>query len=193
MTVNIKKGEKPCIKIKVYRAEANIWEELGFDKHHYLTSDLNKSSKCLLFTWEDFPVAFVALLNSPKKGLPHDITVSRLVVLPQFQGLGLSSRILDFVGGIVKNQGEDYRLLIKTIHEKVGHFLTNSKKWKATSHNGKYRKDLESKKFKKNLGLARKSYCFVYCGEKIGGYEKILLPIDKVREIKDEEMGLFLF
>ena len=184
MRLNIRKGKRPNIELNVSRVESSIWRNLEFDKHHYLTNELNKSAKCLLFTWEQNPVAFVALLNTPNKGLPHDISISRMVVLPQFQGLGISSQIMNFCGGIVKNQGEDYRLLIKTIHEKVGRFLENSNNWKATSHNGKYRKDLENKNSKKNLGLARSSFCYVYCGEKISGYEKLLLPINILREIK---------
>lgn len=184
MRLNIRKGERPTIELNVSRVESSIWRNLEFDKHHYLTNELNESAKCFLFTWEQNPVAFVALLNTPRKGLPHDMSISRMVILPQFQGLGISSQIMNFCGGIVKNQGEDYRLLIKTIHEKVGKFLENSNDWKATSHNGKYRKDLENKKFEKNLGLARSSFCYVYCGGKISGYEKLLLPINITREIK---------
>lgn len=184
MRLNIRKGKRPNIELNVSRVESSIWRNLEFDKHHYLTNELNKSAKCLLFTWEQNPVAFVALLNTPRKGLPHDISISRMVILPQFQGLGISSQIMNFCGGIVKNQGEDYRLLIKTIHEKVGKFLENSNNWKATLCNGKYRKGLENKNFKIYLGLARSSFCYVYCGEKISGYEKLLLPINITREIK---------
>lgn len=184
MRLNIRKGERPNIELNVSRVEPSVWRNLEFDKHHYLTNELNESAKCFLFTWEQNPVAFVALLNTPRKGLPHDMSISRMVILPQFQGLGISSQIMNFCGGIVKNQGEDYRLLIKTIHEKVGKFLENSNDWKATPHNGKYRKDLENKKFEKNLGLARSSFCYVYCGKKISGYEKLLLPINITREIK---------
>lgn len=196
MKINLKKGERPNINLCVYRVEADVWWILDFYKHHYLTNELNVSSKCLLFTWEKNPVAFVAILNTPRKGLPHDMSVSRLVVLPEYQGLGVSSFILNFCGGIVCSMGSDYRLLIKTIHEKVGKFLGDSHDWRPTTHNQKYRKDLEGKKFENNLGLARSSFCYVYCGEKIKGYEDLLQPIKNIREkhygIQELDFGDFV-
>lgn len=182
MKLDIVKGQRPEINLTVFRVESKVWWDLEFYKHHYLTNELNKSAKCFLFTWEKHPVAFIAILNTPRKGLPHDMAVSRMVVLPEFQGLGLSSEILNFCGGIISSMGDDYRLLIKTIHEKIGRFLENSKDWKPTLHNQKYRKDLEGKKFEKNLGLARSSYCYAYCGKKLEGYEDLLAPIQITRE-----------
>ncbi len=191
MHFEINKGDRPRVDLCVSRVEPTIWRDLEFYKHHYLSSELNKSAKCLLFTWNKNPIGFVALLNTPRKGLPHDMGVSRLVIYPQYQGLGLSSQILNFCGGIVANMGDDYRLCIKTIHEKVGKFLENSPQWKATVHNQKYRKDLENKVFEKNLGLSRSSYCYVYCGNKIKGYDDLLANIDFIREKHNGVQYLF--
>lgn len=184
MKVNICKGHRPKIDLNVYRVEPIVWKDMEFYKHHYLSSELNPSAICLMFTWNSQPVAFVALLNTPRKGLPNDMAVSRLVILPEYQGLGLSSVILNFCGGIISNKGNGARLNIKTIHDKVGTFLEKSTNWKPTSHNQKYRKDLEGKVFEKNIGFARSSYCYVYCGQKISGYENLIQPILKARENK---------
>ena len=180
--MNKKKVEKPQIRLKVQRVEYKTWYELGFHKHHYLTADINKSCKCLLFTWDKIPVAFIAIINSPKKGLPHDMAISRLVILPDYQGLGLSSIILNFCGGIVKSLGEDYRLLIKTIHTKMGKHLTNSEEWEPTAFNGKQRTKTEYEKGKYNNRFERTSYCFKYVGDAKQGYEELLLPISELRK-----------
>lgn len=165
--INKNKKDKPNIQLTVQRVESNVWYDLNFNKHHYLTSEMNKVCKSLLFCWDSIPVAFVGLLNSPRKGYPHDMTISRIVILPDFQGLGLSSIILNFCGGIVKSMGDDYRLLIKTIHEKMGKHLTKCDEWQPTAFNGKQRSNLihEGKKYKRRF--ERISYCFKYVGEKL--------------------------
>lgn len=180
------KKSHPPIQLEVQRVEADTWNDLGFAKHHYLTQSLNKSCKCLLFLWNNIPVAFVGLLNSPRKGKPWGHSISRIVVLPDFQGLGLSSHILNFCGGILKSLGNDYELYIKTIHTKMGAYLTKSDKWTPTSYNGKLRNektiDCEGKRYQNRL--TRQSFCFKYCGDPIYGYEKLLLPIAELRKNK---------
>lgn len=156
----------------------------GFDKHHYLTESLNKSCKCLLFMWNSVPVSFVGILNTPRKGMPNGCAISRIVIHPDYQGLGLSSRILNFCGGILKSLGDDYHLYIKTIHEKMGEALERSTTWNPTSYNGKQRKKVNFEDGKYNNRLDRKSYCFKYVGEPIYGYENLLKPINDLRKEK---------
>lgn len=184
-------NDKPHIHLTVQRVEASEWKNLGFDKHHYLTSDINKSCKCLLFSWNETPIAFVGILNTPRKRLPFDMAISRLVILPDYQGLGLSSIILNFCGGIVQSLGEDYRLLIKTIHTKMGKHLTKCNEWEPTAFNGKQRTKTEYEKGKYNNRFERMSYCFKYIGEPIKGYEELLLPINILRKNKYKEKNLF--
>lgn len=184
--INKKKTQKPNIVLTVKRVEASEWKSLGFDKHHYLTHELNPSAKCLVFSWNGVPVAFMGMLNSPRKGMPFGHSVSRLVINPDFQGLGLSSKILNFCGGILKSLGDDYPLYIKTIHDKMGDYLTRSDKWSPTSYNGKTRSKestlSEGKRYQNRL--QRMSYCFKYIGEPIYGYEELLKPIKELRESK---------
>ena len=184
--INRNKKDKPSIKLTVQRVEPNVWYDLGFYKHHYLTANLNKSCKCLLFSWDGNPVAFVGLLNTPRKGIPYGMSISRIVVLPDYQGMGLSSIICNFCGGIVKSLGNEYRLYIKTIHELMGKFFTKSNEWRPTAFNGKSRaKDsLKFEQGKYNNRLARTSFCFEYIGNKIEGYEDMLKPIGDLRKLK---------
>jgi GNAT superfamily N-acetyltransferase len=132
--------------------------------------------------WDDTPVAFVGILNTPRKGLPHDMAISRIVILPDYQGLGLSSIILNFCGGIVKSLGDDYRLLIKTIHAKMGKHLEKCKEWDPTAFNGKQRVKTDYEQGKYNNRFERTSFCFKYVGQPIFGYEELLLPIAQLRK-----------
>ena len=134
------KGKKPEIRLTVRRVESNVFYTGGFATHHYLTSRINKSCKCLLFEWNNVPVAFAAILNSPRGNCRWAMSISRLVVLPDFQGLGLSTIIFNFCGGIVKalsDDEHDYHLYIKTAHSKLGKALDHNPNARATAKDKK--------------------------------------------------------
>ena len=185
------KGEKPKINLTVRRVEPSAWYTLGFYRHHYLTEKLNPSCKCFIFEWNDVPIAFVGLINTPRTGIPYGMSISRIVILPDYQGLGLSRRICNFCGGIVKamsDENHDYKPYIKTAHEKMGEALSKDKNWRPTQFDGKKRTK-SSTQFelgKYNNRLMRKSYCKEYIGSKIYGYEDLMLPIKEMRNKKKE-------
>jgi hypothetical protein len=183
------KGKRPDIKLTVRRCEPSIWYSLGFSKEHYLTSELNKSCKCLLFEWNNVPIAFVGILNTPRKGIPYGCSVSRIVILPDYQGLGLSTTIFNFVGGIVKSLSDDehdYRLYIKTAHRKFGEALGRNSNVRATMFDGKGRdkKAIEHDNHRYRNRLQRVSYCKEYIGDKIDGFQDMLKPIGELRKFK---------
>ena len=183
--INHPKGQRPDIKLTVRRVEASVWTSMLFDKSHYLTSELNKSCKCLLFEWNNVPVAFVGILNTPRKGIPYGCSISRIVILPDYQGLGLSTIIFNFVGGIVKSLSDeehDYRLYIKTAHSKFGQALSRNPNVRGTVFDGKGRdkKSADNQRYRNRL--TRVSYCKEYIGKKIDGFQDMLKPIGDLRK-----------
>jgi ABC-type lipoprotein export system ATPase subunit/GNAT superfamily N-acetyltransferase len=169
---------KPKIELSVSRVEADTWKI--FKKHHYLTEDMNKSCKCLLFEWNGKPVGFLGMINQPNKGKPTAMAISRVVVLPDYQGLGLGVKISEFSSAIFKANGA-CNVYIKTVNPALGEYMEKSDLWEATGYNGKFRKDPGSNERAKNR-LSRRSYNFQYIGEPIEGYEELLLPIKEMRE-----------
>lgn len=169
---------KPKIELQVSRVESQTWNI--FKKHHYLTEEVNKSCKFILFEWNNKPISIVAVLNTPRKGCPNGMAISRIVVLPDYQGLGLGSRISNFIGAIFKN--EDKKMYIKTVNPALGEYFNNSNLWKGTTMNGKKRTEtgFDIEKYKNRV--TRKSYCHEYIGESISGYEELLLPINEMRK-----------
>lgn len=188
--LDINKGQRPNIELTVRRVEPSTWYSLNFHKHHYLTTNLNKSCKCLLFEWEGKPIAFVGLLNTPRLGIPYGMSISRIVIMPDYQGLGLFRKICNFCGGVVKSLSDethDYKLYIKTAHQKAGFALTrDTEHWKGTQFDGKSRtkESTEFEKGKYNNRLTRKSFCKEYIGKPLHGYEDLLLPIADMRKNK---------
>ena len=180
--------QRPQISLQVYRTEPDTWEL--FKKHHYMTQELNRSAMCFCFTWENQLVAFASILPQIGKGVGKAMRMSRLVILPDFQGLGLGGKILDFMGGICCANG--FKFYIKTVNPRMGYHLEYSDKWKPTNHNGKLRTE---KKVVNKYGrlLVRPSYCFKYIGEGIEGYKDLMQNVNKMRYNKSMEGQLNLF
>lgn len=174
---------RPQISLQVSRVKYDTWS--FFKKHHYLTEDLSKSFNLLLFEWNNKPVGIVVYKSQPTGAVPNGYGLSRTVVMPDFQGMGIGSKIAEFVSGILKNEGK--RVFTKTVNPALGEYREKSDFWRGTSKNRKVRKDAHTD----NAGtrLSRASYCHEYIGEAISGYEELLLPINEMRS--KNEITLF--
>lgn len=182
----LRKG-RPQIALQVYRVEYDTWNY--FKKHHYLTEEVSKSCKFFLFTWNDKPIGINAVIPQPSGHFKNGVRESRIVILPEYQGLGLGGRISEFTAGIYKNSG--YRYFTKTVHPSLGEYRNYKKdNWKGTSKNGKKPEAQNGMGVMKGWNvLVRTSYCHEYIGENISGYEELLLPINEMRS--KNEITLF--
>jgi ABC-type lipoprotein export system ATPase subunit len=181
---------RPKISLQVSRVEVEAWD--FFKKHHYLTEDVNKSCKFLLFEWNEKPIGIVAIINQPRKGCPNGFAISRIVITPDFQGMGLGVKLSEFAGGIIRNQ--DGLCFIKTVNPALGEYFNKSKLWRGTSMNNKIRhKSSSSSDTSAKNRLERASYCHEYIGDSIEGYEELLLPINEMRNksIRINQISLF--
>jgi energy-coupling factor transporter ATP-binding protein EcfA2 len=169
---------RPKIELQISRVESETWNL--FKKHHYLTEEVNKSCKFLLFEWQNKPIAIIAIINQPRKGCPNGFAISRIVVMPDFQGMGLGVKLSEFAGGIIRNEGG--LCFIKTVNPALGVYFNKSNKWRPTVNNGKKRTIKEDTDKKASNRLERASYCHEYIGESISGYEELLLPIKEMRK-----------
>ena len=182
--------QRPRIQLQVYRTTSDTWRM--FAKHHYMTSQLNESAQCFCFTWENKVVGFASTLPLFGKGIIESIRFHRIVVLPDFQGLGIGRGITNFTSAIYKSIGK--RVYIKTINPRLGEYFEHSEKWKMTPHNREYREEVANSDLLKFKGhKSRASYCAEYIGAAIKGYEHLLKPIDQMRYDKAMEGQLLLF
>lgn len=174
---------KPKIELQVSRVEHDTWN--FFKKHHYLTEDVNKSCKFLLFEWNNKPIGITALINQPNKGgRASAMGISRVVVLPDFQGMGLGVELCEFSSAILINNGAS-NVYIKTINPALGIHFGKSEKWKPTGLNGKLGHIDKKAKNRKR----RASFCYEYVGESVNNYKNLLLPIKEMR--KNNKLTLF--
>lgn len=182
-----RRHSRPKINLRVSRVEPKVWEL--FKKHHYLTENVNYSCKFFLFEWNDKPIGIVVLATNPSGTVKNSYRLSRTVVLPDFQGMGIGSKISEFICSITNGV-----VFTKTINPALGEYRNNSLNWGETSKHMKLLKG-QSKEKKENVWTTkiRPSYCHKYIGEKLIGYENLMFPIDKMRENKMNENQLTLF
>jgi len=172
---------RPKIELQVSRVEYDTWNL--FKKHHYLTEKCSKSFGYLLFQWNNKPVGICVYKSQPTGAVPNGYGLSRTVVLPDYQGMGIGSKISEFVSAILVNGGK--RVFTKTINPALGEYREKSDLFRPTSKNGKLRKDADTDNAADRL--CRVSYCHEYVGDPVGGFENLLLPVGEMRKNKSKE------
>jgi ABC-type dipeptide/oligopeptide/nickel transport system ATPase subunit len=112
------------VELELFRCGRQAWRL--FAPHHYLSGELHVSAQCTLATWRARPVAFCALLHAAGKA--NWLRVSRLVTLPDYQGVGIGSAVLDAVCELAAQKGK--RITIRTGHPAMIRRLCRSPRWR---------------------------------------------------------------
>lgn len=73
-----------------------------FRQYHYLNGSLGAAVRCYVAKYHDKPIAFIAVAHTRMKA--HYFRVSRLVVLPDYQGIGVGKRLLNFIAELYTSQ-----------------------------------------------------------------------------------------
>jgi GNAT superfamily N-acetyltransferase len=152
------------IKLTVYKLvsadeKRKYWNY--FKNHHYLTSDLNVAADCFIgFLWGN-PVVFYGCLRYPSGSVKNAYRGHRLVVLPDYQGMGIGNRFAEAIGQFYVNKG--CRFFAKTANIKLGSYRNASSLWKPTSKNMKRRKDVRDSERPKYNNITNKALAMRLC------------------------------
>jgi GNAT superfamily N-acetyltransferase len=115
---------RPPIELAIRRCRRDVWS--CFSRHHYLSADVHSSSHCWVATHEETSVAFCSVMNLVgRRGRKR---VSRLVTLPDWQGIGVGRRFLDAVAQMYVEQG--FRMNLVTGHPAMIASLKRSAAWR---------------------------------------------------------------
>jgi len=119
---------RPPVNLKVIRCNSSAWKH--FARHHYLDHSLNNAAAVYVALVDDQPAALAGILSFPHPKLKNAWRVSRIVVVPDFQGLGIGGHLLDALGGGYKAAG---RILdIATSHPSLISSLNRHSTWRMT-------------------------------------------------------------
>lgn len=115
---------RPPIRLGVFRAQRDAWRM--FARHHYLTGSLAPGARCFVATYDEQPVAFCATLT--QIGQRNTWRITRLVTLPDFQGIGIGTRLLEAVAAI--HHGDGDRMLLTSSHPAMLAHCRRSTHWR---------------------------------------------------------------
>lgn len=118
---------RPEIKLEIYRARRSGWEM--FKRYHYMSGSIPAVSQCYAAYWNGVPVAYCVVANLiGHKGRRR---ISRIVTLPDYQGIGIGMRVAEAVSWLYKDQG--LRMNITASHPAVIAHCRRSPLWRAVN------------------------------------------------------------
>jgi GNAT superfamily N-acetyltransferase len=123
-TFSRRRLRRPPIQLEVFRCRRGAWQM--FARHHYLSGALTQYARCFVALWEGVPVAFCAMVSLI--GRKNRWRISRLVTLPDYQGIGIGAAVAEAVAEI--HRAEGHRVNITGSHPAVVSHCRRSPRWK---------------------------------------------------------------
>jgi GNAT superfamily N-acetyltransferase len=115
---------RPPLLLEVVRCPQNWWSR--FARHHYLSGSLARSATCYAALVRGEPVAFCATCGMyGQKGRKR---VTRVVVLPDYQGVGIGMKLVEHVCQFERESG--YRCNLTASHPAVIAHCKRSLHWR---------------------------------------------------------------
>jgi ABC-type iron transport system FetAB ATPase subunit/GNAT superfamily N-acetyltransferase len=151
---------RPLVEIEV-RAErgSDVWPL--FRRHHYMSAEHNRSSRTIVGYVKGSPAVLVSVLAMPSGTVRNAFRVHRIVTQPDYQGIGMGTRLLNAVGGAYRAQSR--RLYITTSHPGLSRGLDHSPAWsmrRNASRTSRHGKELASSPISRD----RLTNSFLYVG-----------------------------
>jgi GNAT superfamily N-acetyltransferase len=114
---------RPTMRFEVRQCRQAVWKH--FARHHYLSGALARAATCYVALWQGEPVAFCATCGMfGRRGRKR---VTRIVVLPDYQGLGLGMRLAERV--CEHEALEGFRCNLTTSHPAAIAYCQRSPRW----------------------------------------------------------------
>jgi GNAT superfamily N-acetyltransferase len=153
---------RPEISLIFNRCTHHVWPI--FKHHHYMSADLNKASYCFVAFWRDIPVGFSAWLPfvGRLRGGQKARRDHRIVVLPDYQGIGLGRELADFPAALWGGLG--LRAFSGSSHPAVIATRARSSKWRCTQRPALSGQDTKIKRLAASRATTRMRAAFEYIG-----------------------------
>lgn len=118
---------RPDIHVEIHRCRMAAWKL--FARHHYLSGSLAIGARSYLATWQGEPVTFCATLPVITKRGHRRFT--RIVTLPDYQGMGIGMRAVAAVASL--HRAEGLRINVTSSHPALIRHCRHSELWKVVS------------------------------------------------------------
>lgn len=119
---------RPKIKLDVYKTDLDNWRI--FAPYHYMNASHQKNNHRYIALWNEEPIAWISMRHFPHPRTKNIMKVHRLVVRPEYQGLGVGMKLLESMKDLYK----DKRIRITTTHPLLIKIMKKSDKWALVSN-----------------------------------------------------------
>lgn len=150
---------RPEIECTIARVPYAAWSM--FAPFHYMSANLNRAARCFGIWANGNLAGFIGVIHMPHPKVKNIKAISRSVVLPDWQGVGLNATLIQAVGAAYKAVG--YRLRGYPAHPPHIRQLDRSPNWKLTKRPGTFSPASEGTLGKGSHG-GRACAVFEYCG-----------------------------
>lgn len=125
---------RPAIQIEIRKVGYEYWRL--FAPFHYLTNNLHRGAQCFVLFANGRPASFGGMLHRPHPKVRDIMGLSRLVTLPDWQGLGLAMVLSDTLGAAYRAIGK--RMHVYPAHPALVRSYDKSEKWHMEKRPGTY-------------------------------------------------------
>jgi GNAT superfamily N-acetyltransferase len=116
---------RPPIELSLFRCSRGAWPL--FARHHYLSGALSTAARCFLALWAGSPVALCATVSLI--GKKNRWRISRVVTLPDYQGIGIGMAVAEAVAEL--HRAEGHRVNVTASHPALVGHCRRSPLWRA--------------------------------------------------------------
>lgn len=116
---------RPALNVEIARVDISAWKL--FAPFHYLTADLHRAAKCFVLFVDGQPASFGAMMFRPHPRVRDIMGLSRLVTLPDYQGLGLAMILSEKLGAVYAAVGKRFHTY--PAHPSLIRSFDRSKSW----------------------------------------------------------------
>lgn len=160
--------QRPTIDVKIYSIDKSkskyYWNM--FKKYHYLNRDINVTAKCFLMTCNNIVTGFTSYVHFPHNRVKTFKRLHRTVIMPDWQGIGLSNVLYITVGDMLLKNG--FRVISTTTNPALCNVRKKSSYWKLTriGRVGQIGKTSKISALKSSLSMNRITTSWEYIGNK---------------------------
>lgn len=123
---------RPTIHVGIRTATQKEWGL--FKEFHYLSAEHNNAAHKYIAEIEGIPVAWCSVLHLPHPHVKNIKKIHRIVVRPDYQGIGLGTHFLSEIANMYK---KNYRITLVTSSPSFIHGLQKNKSWVMTRKPGR--------------------------------------------------------
>jgi ABC-type lipoprotein export system ATPase subunit/GNAT superfamily N-acetyltransferase len=167
---------RPDIEVVIKRCHRSAWEL--FSRHHYLDHQNITSWIVYVAFVNGEPAAFCSVMPMPHGKIQNARRIARIVMLPDFQGVGVGAHLMNVVASAYVADGK--KIYATTSHPAVINGLNNNPNWAMVRKPSRVQKQGKSSTIGKDVtsSRGRVTASFRFVGE---GNEQArrLLPVPK--------------